>query len=85
MPVLPRSPKIAVSEAAMTDRVFTSKEAPTRLHLKARLLSSWAAIEGVAATLAEGLVEGSEHDETIRLIPYAAAKLRITSFPGLKE
>jgi uncharacterized protein len=81
---LDQSQKIAVSERPLPDRPFASEGAPTQLQVKARLLPSWMASEGVAGTLAESPVESSENDETITLIPYAAAKLRITSFPWLK-
>jgi DUF1680 family protein len=82
---LAQSNKIAVSENALTERPFASEGAATALHVKARLLPSWVATEGVAGTLAESPVESAEHDETITLVPYAAAKLRITSFPWLKN
>jgi uncharacterized protein len=76
---------IVVSENALTERPFAATGTPTQLHVKARLLPSWMASEGVAGTLPESPVETSEHEETIALIPYAAAKLRITSFPMLKQ
>jgi hypothetical protein len=82
---LARSQKIAVSENALTDRPFAAEGTPIQLHVNARLLPSWMASEGVAGTLAKSPVESSEHEETITLIPYAAAKLRITSFPRLKD
>jgi DUF1680 family protein len=76
---------ITVSESPLTDRPFAPEGTPIRLHVKARLLASWMAAEGVAGALAESPVESSERDETIALIPYAAAKLRITSFPWLRD
>ena len=79
------SQKIEISENALTGKPFAAKGAPTELHVKARLLPTWVATEGVAGTLAESPVESAEHDETITLVPYAAAKLRITSFPWLKN
>jgi DUF1680 family protein len=78
-----QSQDIAVSENALTDKPFAAEGTPAQLHVKARLLPSWTASEGVAGTLAQSPVESAEHDETITLIPYAAAKLRITSFPWL--
>jgi DUF1680 family protein len=80
-----KTQKIAVSENALTNRPFASEGAPVKLHIKAKLLPSWIASEGVAGTLAESPVECSESDETIILVPYAAAKLRITSFPRLRD
>jgi hypothetical protein len=79
------SQQITVSENALTEKPFDSEGAAIELHVKARLLPSWVATGGVAGTLAEGPVESVEHDETINLVPYAAAKLRITSFPRLKN
>jgi DUF1680 family protein len=77
--------KISVSENALTDRPFILEKAPIELHLKARLLPSWMANEGVADTVAQSPVESAEPEEDITLVPYAAAKLRITSFPRLKD
>ncbi len=82
---LAKPQKIAVSERALTDRPFALEGTPTQLQVSARLLPSWIASEGVAGTLPESPVESSEHDETITLVPYAAAKLRITSFPRLRD
>lgn len=80
-----QSHKIAVSEHPLTDRPFALEGTPTQLHVTAQLLPSWVASEGVAGTLAESPVESLENQETITLVPYAAAKLRITSFPRLKD
>jgi len=80
-----QSQEIAVSENALTDKPFASEGTPTKLYVKAKLLPSWVATESTAGTLAESPVESSEHNETITLVPYAAAKLRITSFPRLKD
>jgi uncharacterized protein len=80
-----QSQKITVSENGLAERPFASEGAATELHVKARLLPSWVATHGVAGTLAESPVASAEHDETIALVPYAAAKLRITSFPWLKN
>jgi uncharacterized protein len=76
---------IAVSEKPLTDKPFALEGTPTQLQVKARLLPSWMAYEGVAGTLSESPVESPEPEETITLVPYAAAKLRITSFPRLKD
>jgi uncharacterized protein len=76
--------EISVVERPMTDRPFTVDAAPTQLHVNAKLLPSWMAHEGVADALPQSPVESSEPDETVQLVPYAGAKLRITSFPKLK-
>jgi hypothetical protein len=77
-------PTISISESALTGRPFALEASPTQLHVKARLLPTWMASEGVAGTLANSPVDSSEQEDTITLVPYAAAKLRITSFPWLK-
>jgi len=77
--------KIEVTEHALIDRPFASEGSPIELHVKAKLLPSWVATEGVAGALPQSPVESSENDQTIPLVPYAAAKLRITSFPRLKD
>ncbi len=64
---------------------FTLKNAPVRLQVKARKLIGWRSLDGVAAEPAEGPVHSAERDETITLVPYAAAKLRITAFPQLSD
>ena len=51
------------------------------LQVEACKLPSWRAEDGVANILPQSPVTSDETSETIRLVPYAAAKLRITSFP----
>jgi DUF1680 family protein len=80
-----QSHKITVSENALTEGPFAPEGAATELHVNARLLPSWVATEGVAGTLPESPIESAEHDEPITLVPYGAAKLRITSFPWLNN
>jgi DUF1680 family protein len=75
---------ITVSESRITDKPFAAEGTPAQLHLKARLLPTWKASEGTAEPVPQSPVESLESEETIALVPYAAAKLRITSFPRLK-
>ncbi|MDE3188391.1 MAG: glycoside hydrolase family 127 protein [Acidobacteriota bacterium] len=74
---------IAVTEAEVGESVFTARQAPVRLSVKARKLNAWRAEDGVANPLPQSPVSSHESEETITLIPYAAAKLRITAFPQL--
>jgi len=75
---------IAVDERPVGDAPFTGRHAPVRLTVKARKLDKWRAEDGVADPLPQGPVASDEAEEAITLIPYAAAKLRITAFPQLK-
>ena len=74
----------AVSEAPLTDRPFTAKPAPVSLTVKARKLPAWRSEDGAANPLPLSPVSSDKPEETIRLVPYAAAKLRITAFPQLE-
>jgi hypothetical protein len=72
------------TETAVGEAPFTHAGAPVKLSVKARKLDQWRAVDGVADALPEGPVASEEPVEDIPLIPYAAAKLRITAFPQCK-
>jgi hypothetical protein len=76
---------IVVTETAVGDGPFTRGHAPVRLSVKARKLNDWRAEDGVANPLPQSPVASDQPEETISLIPYAAAKLRITAFPQCKS
>jgi hypothetical protein len=75
---------IAVAEAEVGEGPFTSRHAPVRLTVKARQLNQWRAEDGAADPPPQSPVASDQPEETIMLIPYAAAKLRITAFPQCK-
>jgi len=75
---------IAVEEDEVRESPFTSRHAPIRLRVKARRLDAWLAEDGVADPLPHSPVSSDKTEEMIELIPYAAAKLRITAFPLCK-
>jgi DUF1680 family protein len=62
---------------------FSSEGAPVRIRVKARRLPGWGMENGSAAPPPASPVNSKERTETITLIPYGAAKLRITAFPVL--
>jgi hypothetical protein len=84
--VKPEAPEesIGVHEAEASGHVFTASAAPVRLSVKARKLPDWRAEDGAANPLPLSPVESDQPVETVTLIPYAAAKLRITAFPQCK-
>jgi hypothetical protein len=58
-----------------------------RLEVSGRRVFAWVSEDGVALPLPASPVAASapeEPEETLTLIPYGAAKLRITAFPEVK-
>ena len=78
-------PGHAVQEFPVNGSPFSLSEVPVKLQVKARKLPSWLAVDGVADPVPQSPVLSSEPEETIMLVPYGAAKLRITAFPQLKS
>jgi hypothetical protein len=76
---------VTATESEVGDRPFSAKGAPVKLHVKARQLPAWQAEDGVAAPVPQSPLTSDQPEQTIELIPYAAAKLRITAFPRLKS
>jgi uncharacterized protein len=74
----------SVPDPSQQGSPFSLSAAPVKLRVKARKLPSWLAVDGVADPVPQSPVASSEPEETITLVPYAAAKLRITAFPQLK-
>jgi uncharacterized protein len=83
----PQSPaeSIKVSESEPGDIPFARNTAPVQLHVKARKTPTWQADDGAANPLPQSPVPSPDPEEEITLIPYAAAKLRITAFPVVKS
>jgi len=76
---------IEVLEGKVTEAPFTRQHAPIKMNVKARKVTEWRAEDGAANPLPQSPVTSTEPEETITLIPYAAAKLRITAFPQYKR
>jgi len=72
---------VAVSESEVGESVFSAKHAPVRLNVKARKIPDWRAEDGSANPLPQSPAKTDQPEETITLVPYAAAKLRVTAFP----
>lgn len=73
-----------VVETEVTSLPFSSKKPPVKLKAKARKLPDWRSEDGVANPVPKSPVTSNESEEEIELVPYGAAKLRITAFPYLK-
>ena len=74
---------VSVREAPIAERAFTANPAPVSLTVKARRLPAWRPEDGAANPLPPSPVSSDKPEEAIQLVPYAAAKLRITAFPHL--
>ena len=72
---------ISAAESEVGLAPFSRHNAPVQLKVKARKLVPWRAEDGVANPVPQSPVVSDQPEETITLIPYAAAKLRITAFP----
>jgi hypothetical protein len=72
---------IAVTEREVGEGPFTRGNAPVSLSVKARKLDAWRCVDGAADPPPQSPVKSDQPEETITLIPYAAAKLRTTAFP----
>ena len=76
---------VSVAESPITEMAFTARPAPVTLTAKARQIPLWRAEDGAANPMPASPVPSNEPQENITLVPYAAAKLRITAFPRLSE
>ena len=75
--------QIDVVESPVGSKPFAARAAPVKLRLRGRRIDAWRSEDGVAAPVPDGLQSSSLPLEVLELIPYAAAKLRITAFPQL--
>jgi hypothetical protein len=76
--------QIDVVESPVGSKPFAARAAPVKLKLRGRRIDAWRSEDGVAAPVPNGLQSSSLPLEMLELIPYAAAKLRITAFPQLR-
>ena len=72
---------LKVTEQTVEKDVFTLNGAPLRIEVKGRKAPGWQETQGVAGELPQSPVTSSEPEEILTLVPYGAAKLRITAFP----
>ena len=79
------APGLKVVEAPVPARPFAAEGAAVVLQVPGRRLNSWRSVDGVAAPVPAGPQVSNEPEEMLPLIPYAAAKLRVTAFPSLKS
>ena len=76
---------IQVQERRVGDYPFSAEGAPVELMANGRRIPEWKLINGSAAPPPQSPVSSTEAVEPLTLIPYGAAKLRITAFPLLEK
>jgi uncharacterized protein len=79
------SASLSVTEAELGPVPFARAHAPVAIHATARRVNAWRAEDGAADPLPESPVQSTEPEQSLTLIPYAAAKLRVTAFPSYSE
>jgi hypothetical protein len=72
-----------VEERLVGQYPFSAEGAPVRLKVKARRVPEWTMKNNSAAPPPQSPVTSAEPEETVLLIPYGSAKLRITEFPAV--
>ena len=75
---------LQVTEKPIAKQPFDAENAPVEIAAKARRLPEWTLVDDSPAPLPMSPVTSKRPEETVTLVPYGAAKLRITAFPVLK-
>jgi hypothetical protein len=72
---------IEVIERPIGKQPFSQDGAPVELKLKAQRLPAWQVVDDSAGPMPISPVTSRQAEQVITLIPYGAAKLRVTAFP----
>jgi len=72
-----------VTEKPIAKQPFSAETAPVEIAAKARRLPQWTLVDDSPGPLPASPVTTKRPEETVTLVPYGAAKLRITAFPVL--
>lgn len=75
------SKSVSVEERPLGNRPFSPEGAPVVMKAQGRRLASWQLVAGSAGPLPESPAQTEGAWESLALIPYGSAKLRITCFP----
>lgn len=73
-----------VVEKPIERQPFRAEASPVEITAKARRLPEWTLVDDSPGVLPVSPVTSKRPEETITLVPYGAAKLRITAFPWMQ-
>ena len=73
-----------VSEKPIAQQPYTAAASPVEITAKARRLPQWTLVDDSPGPLPVSPVTTKRPEETVTLVPYGAAKLRITAFPWME-
>jgi hypothetical protein len=76
---------IKTVESPIGQYPFSETEAPVQLIMRARRVPEWQSVDDSAGPLPKSPVKSTSPVETVTLLPYGAAKLRITAFPEIVQ
>ena len=74
---------VEVIEKPVGPDPFSPEGAPVELRVKGQRIATWTLVDGSAGPLPESPTTSGQPVEKLTLIPYGAAKLRITDFPQI--
>jgi DUF1680 family protein len=72
------------TEKSIARQPYTADAAPVEIAAKARRLPQWTLVDDSPGILPVSPVTTKRAEETVTLVPYGAAKLRITAFPWIE-
>jgi hypothetical protein len=76
---------IKVRERPIGKFPFSPDGAPVELSVSGRRVAEWTMVDGSAGPLPESPVTSTAPTEALTLVPYGAAKLRVTAFPIVRK
>jgi hypothetical protein len=76
---------VKVVESPITEHPFSERAPPVELVMRARRVPEWQAVDGSAGPPPQSPVTSTSPEEMVTLVPYGAAKLRITAFPEIVQ
>lgn len=75
---------LVVDEGVVGDVPFAAATPAVTIRVTGRRIPEWQLEEGSAGTLPLSPATSREPNESLRLVPYGAARLRITAFPRIE-